>query len=201
MPSIYQLKPAFQTFLRPVTRGLASLGVTANQVTIATVLLSGIAGSVIACPQSRPSWMLLIPVALFIRMALNAIDGMLAREHYMNSRLGAVLNELGDVLADAMLYLPLALVPGLNPALVVSFVVLGIIVEMTGVVAIQIGAARNYAGPIGKSDRAFLFGLIALLLGVGVSPGLWSTALLSAGVLLSAATIVNRARLAIAEVP
>jgi CDP-diacylglycerol--glycerol-3-phosphate 3-phosphatidyltransferase len=33
-------------------------------------------------------------------MALNAIDGMLAREHDMQSPLGAMLNELGDVLSD-----------------------------------------------------------------------------------------------------
>jgi len=36
-------------------------------------------------------------------MALNAIDGMLAREHHMQSKLGAILNELGDVVSDTVL--------------------------------------------------------------------------------------------------
>ena len=40
MPSVYDLKPKFQGLLRPVTNGLASMGVTANQVTIAALLLS-----------------------------------------------------------------------------------------------------------------------------------------------------------------
>jgi CDP-diacylglycerol--glycerol-3-phosphate 3-phosphatidyltransferase len=130
-------------------------------------------------------------------MALNAVDGMLAREHNQKSRLGALLNELGDVIADAALYLPFALVPGLDVRLVVLVVVLAIIGEMTGVVAIQIGAARCYDGPMGKSDRAFWFGLLALLLGLGLAPGWWSSAMLALMALLGAVTIVNRARRAL----
>ncbi|HXX76778.1 MAG TPA: CDP-alcohol phosphatidyltransferase family protein [Nitrospiraceae bacterium] len=200
MPSIYQLKPAFQNVLRPLTRGLAAGHVTANQVTLAALALSCLVGGIIVWSPHRHTLLLLVPLTLFVRMALNAIDGMLAREHGMKSRLGAILNELGDVISDAVLYLPLALGTGLDPWLVVGVVVLGIIVEMTGVVAVQIGASRNYAGPIGKSDRAFLFGLIALLLGLGVEPGFWCTVLLGLGALLSIVTIVNRARQALGEV-
>ena len=50
----------------------------------------------------------LLPAVLFVRMALNAIDGMLAREHGQKSALGAFLNELCDVVSDAALYLPFA---------------------------------------------------------------------------------------------
>ncbi len=199
MPSIYDLKPAFQNLLRPLTHGLASARITANQVTLAALALSSFVGGIIIWKPHEPSILLLVPLALFVRMALNAIDGMLAREHNMKSRLGAVLNELGDVVSDAALYLPLALVSGLDALLVVSFTTLGIIVEMAGIVAVQIGAARNYAGPMGKSDRAFLFGLITLLLGLGVPSGLWCTVLLSMGIVLSAVTILNRSRLALAE--
>lgn len=199
MPSIYDLKPAFQHLLRPVTRGLAACGITANQVTLAALVFSCFAGGLIAWQPDNPSLLLLLPGTLFLRMALNAIDGMLAREHDMKSKLGAVLNELGDVVSDAALYFPLALVSGLDALLVVSVTTLGIIVEMAGIVAVQIGAARNYAGPMGKSDRAFLFGLITLLLGLGVPAGFWCTVLLSMGILLSALTIMNRSRLALAE--
>lgn len=198
MASIYQLKSAFQNFLRPLTRALASAHVTANHVTLAALALSCLVGGVIAFYPDRTS-LLLLPGTLFIRMALNAIDGMLAREHDMKTRLGAVLNELGDVLSDSALYLPLALVPGFNLWLIAGLVILAVIVEMTGVVAIQIGAARNYAGPMGKSDRAFAFGLMALLLGLGVPAGAWVTAALSIMLLLSSFTVYNRARLALRE--
>jgi phosphatidylglycerophosphate synthase len=39
-------------------------------------------------------------------MALNALDGMLARECNQQTRLGAILNETGDVISDIALYFP-----------------------------------------------------------------------------------------------
>ena len=201
MASIYQLKSAFQNVLRPLTRALAAAHITANHVTLAALALSCLVGGVIAAHPDQTSLLLLLPGTLFIRMALNAIDGMLAREHNMKTRLGAVLNELGDVVSDSALYLPLALVPVFNHWLVVGLVILAVMVEMVGVVAIQIGASRNYAGPMGKSDRAFAFGLMALLLGLGVAEGAWVTAALSIMLLLSLFTIYNRVRLALREGP
>lgn len=198
MPSIYQLKPAFQGVLRPLVRALARTGVTANQVTIAAVLLAAIVGAMVAYGTDRRV-LLLLPIALFARMALNAVDGMLAREHGQMSKLGAVLNELGDVVADAAMYLPLALRPEFSAPSLVLVVLLGILVEMTGVIGVQIGASRRYDGPFGKSDRAFAFGAIGLLLGCGVPSGAWLAWLLWAMALLSTLTVFNRARRALIE--
>jgi len=199
LPSIYDLKPAFQGLLRPIVRGLAKSGVSANQVTTAAMALSIAAGAVIALLPGQPEWLLLLPVVLFLRMALNAIDGMLAREHNQKSSLGAVLNELGDVVSDAALYLPLALVPGFSPALIVLIVLLATLSEMTGVVTQTLGASRRYDGPMGKSDRAFAFGLLALLLGLGVPPNPWLDYVLVLIGALLVLTIVRRARRALAE--
>ncbi len=200
MVSVYDLKPAFQNLLRPVCRALAGAGVSANSVTVASVVLSGLLGAGVALfPEER--WpLLLIPVGLFVRMALNAIDGMLAREHDMQSPLGGVLNELGDVVSDAVLYLPFAFLPGVSVGAVVVVTVLAIVSEMAGVVSVQIGGSRRYEGPMGKSDRAFVFGFGALLLGLGVAVGPWvSIALwIMAGLLVL--TIVGRCRKALAEV-
>lgn len=194
MPSIYDLKPAFQGLLRPLTGALARRGVTPNQVTLAGVALSGAAGALVAAfPAARWPLVLLAPV-LVARMALNAIDGMLAREHGKRSALGAMLNELGDVVADAALYLPLGLVPGFDAGLVVGVVVLAIVAEMAGVVCAQIGASRRYDGPLGKSDRAFVFGGVALLVGAGVPPGGWVRAVLLAMLVLLGVTVFQRAR-------
>jgi CDP-diacylglycerol--glycerol-3-phosphate 3-phosphatidyltransferase len=197
MASIYDIKPAFQNLLRPLTRTLANAGVTANQVTLVAALLSGAVGACVTI-YPRERWPLLVlPGFLFVRMALNAIDGMLAREHGMKSRLGAVLNEISDVVADTALYLPLALVPGFSLWLVVVIAILAIISEMTGVVAIQIGATRRYDGPMGKSDRAFVFGLLALLLGLGATTGSWLLFVQLVVIGLLCLTIYNRARRAL----
>ncbi len=199
MPSVYDLKPRFQALLRPLVGQLAAFGVTANQATLAALGLSVAAGLAIAWrPEAR--WpLLLLPAVLLARMALNAVDGMLAREHGQQTRLGGVLNELGDVLADAALYLPLALVPGLSGALVVLVVLAGTISEMTGVIGVQVGASRRYDGPMGKSDRALAFGALGLALGLGLDPAPWANWLLGAVLALAAVTVVNRARGALGE--
>ena len=199
MASIYDFKAGFQALLRPIVRVLARAGVTANQVTVAAVLLSGATGAWLAFSQGARAALFAVPIVLFVRMALNAIDGMLAREHAQKSRLGAVLNELGDVVADAMLYLPFAWLVGLPASLVVLVAVLGIISEMTGVVATQIGATRRYDGPMGKSDRAFVFGALALALALGAPRGSWTNWLLMTVAVLLVMTIWNRARRALAE--
>ena len=199
MPSVHDLKPAFQNLLRPLVRGLAGVGVTANQVTLAAMLLSIATGVVIALWPDDTRWLLLLPGVLFARMALNAIDGMLAREHDQKSRLGAVLNELGDVVSDAALYLPLALVAGFSPVLVVGIVVLATLGEMTGVLSQTLGASRRYDGPMGKSDRALVFGALGLVLGLGAPAGGWLDGVLAVVLALSVWTVVNRARRGLAE--
>lgn len=197
--TIYDLKPAFQNLLRPVCNAFARTGITANQVTLTALLGSVAVGAVFSAQPSSRWAALLIPVWLFIRMALNAIDGMLAREHHMQSSLGGILNELGDVVSDAALYLPFALVPGLRPELIVLIVLLSVFTEMAGVVAVQVGASRRYDGPLGKSDRAFVFGLLGLLLGLGVDPGTWTNVALAIVAIGTAVTVVNRCRKALLE--
>jgi CDP-diacylglycerol--glycerol-3-phosphate 3-phosphatidyltransferase len=201
MPTIYDLKPRLQNLLRPLAAGLARRGVTANQVTLAAAALSLLAGlCVLAWPGQR--WpLLLLPPVLFARMALNALDGMLAREHGMKTPLGALLNELGDAVSDIALYAPLAAVPGMSGAWIAGFLLLLLLGEMAGLAAVQIGASRRYDGPLGKSDRAFAVGALGLLLGLGVPAGGWLNALWAALCLLATLTIVNRARAALKEAP
>jgi len=198
--TIYDLKPAFQKLLRPICAALAKTGITANQVTVVALILSLVVGALFALNPTARWAALSIPIWLFLRMALNAIDGMLAREHHMQSELGGILNELSDVIADAALYLPFALVPGISPMLVVAVVILSVLTEMAGVVAVQVGASRRYDGPMGKSDRAFVFGVLALLLGLGVDLQWWADAGLAVVALLSAITVFNRSLKALREV-
>lgn len=201
MPYSYDLKPAFQDLLHPIARKLATAGVTANQVTLSALALSCLVGTAIAWHHDDSRILLLVPLTMFVRMTLNTIDGMLAREHNMKSNLGVILNELGDAVSDAALYLPFALIPGLTSWLIIGIVVLAGLSEMTGLVAIQINASRRYDGPMGKGARAFVFGSVALLLGVGAPTGAWLNAVLGITLLLLVITIFNRARRGLAEAP
>ena len=199
MPSIYQLKSRFQGLLRPVVTSLAAKHVTANQVTLTAAALSIVMGALLfVFHASRWPW-LALPLFLFIRMALNAIDGMLAREHNMKSRLGAILNELGDVVSDCAIYLPFASLAGPCGWIVTLICILAVISEMAGIIGVQIGASRRYDGPMGKSDRAFVFGTLGFIVGIGIAPGLWLNAAFVIILLLTAATIFNRASKALKE--
>lgn len=198
--SVYDLKPKFQNLLRPICRALARGGVTANQITVLAMVLSLLVGGLIL-KFSAVSWiLLLVPVFLFVRMALNAIDGMLAREHDMQTPLGAILNELGDVVSDCAIYLPLAIIPSISATLITGVVILSIISEMAGVLAFQVGASRRYEGPMGKSDRALVFGILAFLIGVGISGELWVSGLLILVIVLLHLTIYNRVKKALEEI-
>src|SRR5690606_21167426 len=135
-----------------------------------------------------------IPLWLLLRMALNAIDGMLAIELDRRTPLGAYLNELGDVVADAALYAPFALVAPFSPLAVAVVIFLAALAELAGALGPMVGSARRYDGPMGKSDRALVFGALGLAIGTGVAlPGwaAWIMPLLAALIVL---TIVNRIR-------
>ena len=192
MPSLYDLKPRFQALLRPAAHALLAAGVSPNAVTLAALALSVAAGAALAVwPASV--WMLAaVPVVLLVRMALNALDGMMAREGGQESKLGFVLNEAGDILADAALYLPFALALGVSPLLAGGFVVLAAVSEAAGVCGMVTGAGRRYDGPFGKSDRAAAIGLLAILAAFGVPPAGWIGWAFAALCLATAITIVNR---------
>jgi CDP-diacylglycerol--glycerol-3-phosphate 3-phosphatidyltransferase len=199
--TLYDLKPRFQALLRPLAARLAAAGVTANQVTLAAA-----AGSLlIGFTLSEWGWLrplfLLLPVWLFIRMALNAIDGVLAREFNQKSRLGAYLNELCDVVSDAALMLPFCFVTPFGPGSVILVIFLSFLSEYAGVMGPLAGAERRYDGPLGKSDRAFAFGALGLWVGLLLPMPDWLFWLMPLLAILSAATIWNRVRRGIAQIP
>ncbi len=196
--SVYQLKSRFQTILRPLVRSLAARGITANQVTAVAAGVSVALGLFLSLAL-HPHWFLLVPVWFLLRMGLNAIDGMLAREHGQKSLLGAYLNEIGDIISDAALYLPFALIDptGMLPAMAV--ILLSALTEFAGVLGQAVGASRRYDGPLGKSDRAVFFGALGVFVGLGGTFAAWTPWLWAVVILLLLWTIVNRVTAGIRE--
>ncbi|MBC3951432.1 CDP-alcohol phosphatidyltransferase family protein [Pseudomonas folii] len=200
MISIYQLKPRFQNLLRPSVQRLYNRGVTANQVTLSACIVSLLISGLVAVFAAHLWVFALIPLWMIVRMALNAIDGMLAREFGQQSRLGAYLNELTDVIADSALFLPFALIPDVSLGLVLMVTLGAIISEYAGVLGPMVGASRRYDGPMGKSDRAFVFGVIGAGVAVGWLSALWINIILAVVSALLVYTLVNRVRRGLTEV-
>ncbi|MGE7956500.1 CDP-alcohol phosphatidyltransferase family protein [Pseudomonas sp. NPDC089530] len=200
MPSIYQLKPRFQNLLRPLVQRLYDNGTTANQITLLAGAVSVLVGVLIGSFASHLWLFILIPLWMILRMALNAIDGMLAREFGQQSRLGAYLNELCDVVADSALILPFALIPGVSPLLVVLLALLALFSEYAGVLGPMVGASRRYDGPMGKSDRAFVLGVLATGVALGWLGAAWINGALALVAALLVYTLINRVRQGLLEV-
>ena len=198
--SIYDLKPKFQNLLQPLVITLEQRGVTANQVTLTACAISIILGLILTALSGYHWLFILIPIWLFVRMALNAIDGMLAREFNQKSRLGGYLNEITDVVSDAALYLPFAFVHPFDTLQIGLIIWLSALTEFCGVLGQVQGKTRRYDGPLGKSDRAFLFGVLGLVyVFVPVLPDFlyW---LIWIAIILFIVTCVNRVKSGLAEV-
>ena len=192
--STYQLKSRFQSLLRPAAGALHRAGISANQITVGACLLSVTLGTLVARHSEHAVLFLLIALWCPLRMAANALDGMLAREFGQASRLGAILNEAGDVFSDIALYLPFAFIGGSLPWLVVVIVFLAVFSEFVGWLGTILGQERANHGPMGKSDRALAFGMIALLAGSGVPLAPFINPLWLGVACLLLLTIYNRGR-------
>ena len=180
-------------------RKLAAVGITPNVVTIIAIVGSGIVGAVVSQAGTRRALLLLLPAWLFARMALNAIDGMMAREMAMSTNLGAVLNELGDAVSDLGLYLPLAFVYEQAAWPIIAFSIGAVLTELSGVLGRALGASRRYEGPMGKSDRAFVVGALGLAtVFIPDASKLWPW-IFAAATLLTVLTCWNRVSKALRE--
>ncbi|MDR0218691.1 MAG: CDP-alcohol phosphatidyltransferase family protein [Enterobacteriaceae bacterium] len=197
--TIYDLKPRFQNLLRPIVVRLYQQGYTANQVTLAALFLSLLTSLILSLfPFTHLYWIL--PVVLFVRMALNAIDGMLAREHNQKSHLGAIYNELGDIISDIALYLPFCFLPNISKISLLVIFFLTLLSEFIGLLAQTIGASRRYDGPMGKSDRAFVFGAYGLIIALFPSALIWNNALFALMAILLLITCYQRVVRALREI-
>ena len=193
--SIYELKPKFQNLLRPLVRRLYSTGVTANQVTLAACVLSVLLGALLVKFADVSTLFFLLPIWMFLRMALNAIDGMLAREFNQKTPLGGYLNEATDVISDTALYLPFAFAAPFGWGVIALVIFLAFMSEFLGVLGQVHGSGRRYDGPMGKSDRAFVFGLMGTIYAVFGQLPAWFGWTLYVVAFLLALTCINRVRM------
>jgi len=163
MISVYKLKPKFQQLLMPILTFLHRRKITATQITMGSVVLSLLIAVMFWYADRMPILFLALPIGLFMRMAFNALDGMMARLFNQMSKKGEVLNEVGDILSDVMIFFPLLKFHSESLYLVVGFIVLSVINEFCGLIGKVVANDRRYDGPMGKSDRALLLGVYGIL--------------------------------------
>ena len=163
MISVYKLKPKFQELLLPILLFFRNRNITANQITISSIILSAIIGILFWNADVSHWFFLALPIGLLIRMALNALDGMMAKKFNQTSKLGEILNEVGDIISDVMVFFPLLKFLPESLYLIILFIILSIINEFCGLLGKVVGKERRYDGPMGKSDRALILGLYGFI--------------------------------------
>lgn len=162
MISVYKIKPWFQQLLKPLLKTLHKIGFTPNAITWMAILLSIVIGVLLwFYPNGTMLWV--FAVALLVRMSLNALDGMMAKMYSMTSVSGEILNELGDIISDAVMFFPLVKLTGVNSWWVLLFMFLSMLNECIGILMKAATGTRRYDGPMGKSDRALVLGITCLL--------------------------------------
>lgn len=164
MISVYKIKPRFQKLLLPLLMFLRKMGVAPNHITVFSMIFSFSLGYLLLNAAENNLFYLLVAFGLLLRMALNALDGMMAKKYNLQSKSGEILNEIGDVLSDVAIYFPLLYFENFRFEYVIIFIILSIINEFCGVLAKIISGERRYDGPMGKSDRALFIGLLCICL-------------------------------------
>jgi phosphatidylglycerophosphate synthase len=150
---LYAHKPGFQQRLAGIADGLARAGVHPDGLTYAGVGCGALAGLALGLSGQSTALLWLVPPLAAVRLALNALDGMVATRRGMARPWGKVLNELADRLADVAFLGPLLLVPGASSVLVTAALCVTLLVSYTGVLAEAAGTRRQYGGLMGKADR------------------------------------------------
>jgi len=152
MIGLYGLKPAYARLLRPFVDTLESRGICPDAVSVAGALFAAGAGLVVAFAEPGPTAALLVAALVAGRLGCANMDGTLARRRTPRE-FGAVVNELGDRIAD------LALLAGLCTHLgwAAGAVMLAATLPSWASLAVaSTGGPRSNSGPMGKTERCAL---------------------------------------------
>ncbi|MGD8925786.1 MAG: CDP-alcohol phosphatidyltransferase family protein [Thioalkalispiraceae bacterium] len=188
----YGLKSRFQALLMPARDRLVTQGYSPNQITIVTTLLCMVYACLLVWPATANACLLMLPVFLLLRMALNALDGMIATKTHTKTALGTVLNEVGDVISDLFLFGAFIFILPAADWLWLLLMTLNLLIEFVSLALFMATGERPVLGPFSKSDRALYLGILSLLLVGFAGNSMVITYYIGIGILLALLTIWNR---------
>lgn len=162
---IYSTKSFWHRVLHPIVTLCVRRRVSPDLFTWGALALSAVAAGAVALSARHPRWLLLVPPCVLLRLLFNLMDGQVARGLGVADRLGEVKNELGDRLADALIFVALALHPATNTGVGAIALALVLCASFVGVLSKATGGPRLYLGVMGKGDRMVALALFALWAG------------------------------------
>ena len=183
---LYSIKPRFVRSLAGLESHLVRRDVSADSLSYGAVALSvGGGAAIVAGHFIHPYLWFLVPVFLVFRLALNALDGSIARRTGTARPFGKVVNELCDRVSDAALLVPfLAIAPA---GLVVAALVAVSLTSLSGLLGEVVGPERLSEGPMGKADRCAVVAVASVAAGLtgAVVPLIGALVLIALGALIT----------------
>ncbi|MEM7692835.1 MAG: CDP-alcohol phosphatidyltransferase family protein [Pseudomonadota bacterium] len=156
-----------------VARALAATGVSANGISVASVMFAALAAAafLLAGPLG-PMVLFVVPVAVALRLAANLFDGMVAVEHGKGTATGPLYNEVPDRIADVLVLAAMGsasgalgsgLVASLGPGLGWLAAVLALLTAYVRELGRALGQPADFSGPLAKQQRMWVAGGAALI--------------------------------------
>jgi phosphatidylglycerophosphate synthase len=153
-----------------LARWLARTGVQPNAVSVAGVGFAALSGlAFVLSPDlaggARAAVLLAAAAAIQLRLLCNLLDGMLAVEEGLKSKVGDIYNEVPDRIADILILLgagysardlPYGVTLGWAAALA------AVLTAYIRVFGGSLGAAQHFIGPMAKQHRMFTITLATL---------------------------------------
>jgi len=160
------LKSRGTAWAKGLAKFLANTGITPNQISILSIVMSFIA--MISFYYSQQNKLLLIVAAVFIQLRLlcNLFDGMVAVEHGKKTNTGDIFNDAPDRFADLFIILGASLAVMDRPYAIhlgwagAAFAIMTAYIRVLGR---SVGTESYFTGPMAKQHRMFVVTSTALI--------------------------------------
>lgn len=162
MIGIYRIKPWFQKTLQPITNFLVAHKISPDWLTYGAIAVAGVMALALLAASNARIWLLVVAAGVVVRLALNALDGQVSRSLGYAGAWGEVKNELGDRVADALIFGALVFISQIPLTVSVAALIIALLTGYVGILSKAVSGVREYGGIMGKPDRMTVVALASL---------------------------------------
>ncbi len=191
---VYSTKMKWQRALGPIVVLCVRFRIHPDVFTYGALALSLVAAASLWRAGTDRIWLWLVPPCVLLRLLLNLMDGLVARETGLADPWGEVKNEFGDRIADSAIFVGLAYGGYADARLAAFALALILCVSYLGILGKAVTGIRVYGGIFGKGDRMISLAAFTFfpLLSGNLASYNWY---LGAAVLAALVTIIQRLRI------
>ncbi len=159
------LRPLVSRAITPFVAATARLGISANAITVFSVITATGGGYALVLGGSDSSWYLAAAALVLLTGFLDVLDGALARSTDTTSAAGDFLDHTLDRYGDVLILGGLAL--GVEQSELGMVALTGVLLTAyLGTQAEAIGLERIYGGVLGRADILLLVGVVVAIAAV-----------------------------------